>query len=218
VKLVTALVLVPTAALLLLLLALPSGPEAVRAEVTPLAPYTLPPATPTTQAASAGLLSLTPAAPALAATSTPVPAPRPASATPLPSVCNLQGAEYHQAGDQTVVLSNFVMDLPQGEYMVATIIRSNTAQVQVCFTPDASVLQLDSTSGGEIARSARSSAAHSAFDAIVASVRAPFDASRGIRVPSLTSPPPGVQLPTLADISIRPPSTGDAGLVFLLSE
>ena len=50
-------------------------------------------------------------------------------------------------------------------------------------------MMLNETSGSEVTRSARSGQAYAAFDAIVASVRPPFDITRGIRVPTLREAP-----------------------------
>jgi hypothetical protein len=108
---------------------------------------------------------------------------------PVQQIINIcaMGPEYRHSGDETLVLNNFVMDLPPGDYFVGTITRSQTSTVEVCYRPDASVLRLTDTSGGEISRTALTGEAHLAFDAIVASVRPPFDISRGIRVPTLTT-------------------------------
>ena len=79
------------------------------------------------------------------------------------------------------------MDLPPGDYFVATIRRDLSSTVEICYLPDASVLRLNDTSGGELSRTARSGDAQLAFNAIVASVRPPFDVSKGVRVPTLTT-------------------------------
>jgi hypothetical protein len=123
------------------------------------------------------------------------PTPRPVSYPPTPyrgapqqpqiNICAMS-PEYRHGGDETLALANFTMDLPPGDYFVATITRGSTSTVEVCYLPDASVLRLNDTSGGEISRSARSSDAYGVFDAIVASVRPPFDVSKGVRVPTLT--------------------------------
>jgi hypothetical protein len=73
--------------------------------------------------------------------------------------------------------------------MVGIVTRAAVSTVEVCFTRDASVLRLHDVSGGELWRTARNGDAQAAFDAIVASVRPPFDASRGVRVPTLTMVP-----------------------------
>ena len=102
------------------------------------------------------------------------------------NICSM-GPEYRHGGDETLALTNFTMDLPRGDYFVGTITRGPTSTVEVCYLPDASVLRLNDTSGGEISRTARSGDAQGAFDAIVASVRAPFDVTKGVRVPTLTT-------------------------------
>jgi len=222
VKRLALLSIAPLLALVWLLTALPDGPGGVRAEITPYVPSAQP--SPTPFSALGGISGTTPTpvvniVPVVIPTPAPVVIRQPA-ATPLPPVCGL-GAEYRQAGDQTVVLNNFAMDLPQGDFLVATVTRAGAASVQVCYTPDSSVLMLNEASGGELARSARSGPAQAAFDAIVASVRPPFDISRGVRVPTLLeAPPPGTAAPPVPVISgastggitIRPPSTGDVGL------
>jgi hypothetical protein len=220
VKRLALLSIAPLLALAWLLTALPDGPGGVRAEITPYAPPLAQPS-PTPFSALGGISGTTPTpvvyiAPAVIPTPAPVVIRQPA-ATPVPPVCGL-GAEYRQAGDQTVVLNNFAMDLPQGDFLVATLTQPSTVTVQVCYTPDSSSLTLSGASGGELTRSARSAQAQAAFDAIVASVRPPFDITRGVRVPTLReAPPPGTESPLVpaasgAGITIRPPSTGDAGL------
>jgi hypothetical protein len=102
------------------------------------------------------------------------------------NICALSD-EFHHGGDETLVFTNFALDLPAGDYMAGTVTRGNVGTVEVCYRPDGSVLKLHDVSGGELSRSARSGDAHVAFDAIVASVRPPFDASRGVRVPTLTT-------------------------------
>jgi hypothetical protein len=102
------------------------------------------------------------------------------------NMCAL-GEEYHHGGDETLVFTNFALDLPPGDYMAGTVTRGSVGTVEVCFRPDGSVLKLHDVSGGELSRTARSGDAHLAFDAIVASVRPPFDASKGVRVPTLTT-------------------------------
>jgi hypothetical protein len=223
VKRLVLFAIAPLLALGWLLTALPDGPTGVRAEVTPNAPALAQPS-PTPFSALGGISGSTPTpvvsvAPVVIATPVPVVIRQP-TATPLPPVCGL-GAEYRQAGDQTIVLSNFAMDLPQGDFLVATITRPNAVSVQVCYAPDSSVLTLSETSGSEVTRSARSGPAHAAFDAIVASVRPPFDITRGVRVPTLReAPAPGSEPPSVppltgastGGLTIRPPSTGEAGL------
>ena len=171
-------------ALALSLVALSSGPPSVRAEITPLGP------TPTPPAMSAGLASNQSSTPGLTSLGQP---PNPAiQQSAVINTCTL-GAEYHHWGDETLVLANFTFDLPAGgDFMVATITRPAGQQntVEVCYRPDASVLKLHDISGGELTRTARSGEAHVAFDAIVASVRPPFNATLGIRVPTLTTVAP----------------------------
>jgi hypothetical protein len=223
VKRLAWLSIAPLLALAWLLAAPPAGPRSVRAEITPyVPPVTQPPPTPFS--ALGGISGSTPTpivsvAPIVIPTPIPVVIRQP-TAVPQPPVCGL-GADYHQAGDQTVVLNNFAMDLPPGDFLVATIMRASAVSVQVCYTPDNSVLMLSESSGGELARSARSGPAHAAFDAIVASVRPPFDITRGVRVPTLrqapapgTAPPPvpAMSGASTGGLTIRPPSTGDAGL------
>ena len=65
-----------------------------------------------------------------------------------------------------------------------TVTRANVSSVEVCYRPDASVLRLHDVSGSELSRSARSGDAHLAFDAIVASVRPPFNHALGVRMPT----------------------------------
>jgi len=124
------------------------------------------------------------------------PTPRPVSYLPTPyrgappqqqiNICAM-APEYRHGGDETLALTNFTMDLPPGDYFVGTITRGPTSTVEVCYLPDASVLRLSDTSGGEISRTARSGAAQAVFDGIVASVRPPFDVTKGVRVPTLTT-------------------------------
>jgi hypothetical protein len=125
------------------------------------------------------------------------PTPRPVSYLPTPyrgppppqqqiNICAMP-PEYRHGGDETLALTNFTMDLPPGDYFVGTITRGSTTTVEVCYLPDSSVLRLIDTSGGEISRTARSGDAHFAFDSIVASVRPPFDVTKGVRMPTLTT-------------------------------
>jgi hypothetical protein len=217
-------------ALLLILIASASNTEPARAEPVPNAtPMRIPGITPT--AASAGLLNATPtgasaglvnATPAttIATLVTPVPIiavpvvpavapPRAPSPTPVPSVCQLAGPEYRQAGNQTIVLGSFIMDLPDGDYLVATIMRANVSSVQVCFGGDGSVLVLSPANGVEVSRMVRGQAAGAAFDHIVASVRPPWTVGGCLADCGATVVPPGSGLPPGG---IRPPNTGDAGL------
>ena len=141
-------------ALALLLTALPDGPGGVRAEITPYVPPLTQPS-PTPFSALGGISGTTPTpvvfiAPAFIPTPAPVVIRQP-TATQVPPVCGL-GAEYRQAGDQTVVLNSFAMDLPQGDFLVATLTRPSDVTVQVCYTPDSSVLMLSGASGSELAR------------------------------------------------------------------
>jgi hypothetical protein len=181
---VKRLLLIATATLpaVALIIALASrGAGSAQAEITTPGP------TPTPPAMSAGLVSTGPSgAPGLTSLGPP---PRPPGQARDINVCNL-GAEFHHGGDETLVLPNFALDLPPGDYMVGTVTRANVSSVEVCYRPDASVLKLHDVSGGELGRLARSGDAHVAFDAIVASVRPPFDLSRGVRVPTLTTVAP----------------------------
>ena len=119
-----------------------------------------------------------------AATPTPRPGTNP-QAPRQPNICAMT-PEYRHGGDETLALANFTMDLPPGDYFVATMTLAATTTVEVCYLPDASVLRL-TNSGSEISRTARTGDAQFAFDSIVASVRPPFDVSKGVRVPTLTT-------------------------------
>src|SRR4051794_9764385 len=48
------------------------------------------------------------------------------------TICAM-GPEYHHGGDETLGLANFALDLPPGDYFVATITRGPSSTVEVCY-------------------------------------------------------------------------------------
>jgi hypothetical protein len=169
------------AASALLVVALSGSPGTAQAEIPPVYP------TPTPPSMSAGLVSTNYVPPYVPGqTSIGPPVNRPSQQATQINVCTL-GAEFHHFGDETLPLPNFTLDLPRGDYMVGIITRGSASSIEVCYRADASVLRLHDVSGGELGRTALSGDANWAFDAIVASVRPPFNSALGVRVPTLTA-------------------------------
>src|ERR1051325_5814672 len=74
------------------------------------------------------------------------PTPRPVSYLPTPyrgappqqqiNICAMT-PEYRHGGDETLALANFTMDLPPGDYFVASITCGPPSTFEVCYLPDA---------------------------------------------------------------------------------